>query len=643
MKKIAIDYLSKGVNVLPLKEDKSPNIGSWAKYQQIKFDNWDSEFKKIGLICGEISKGVEVIDVDCKYDLDGNLMESFKRYIDFNNKELWGKLVVQKTVSNGFHLIYRCKQIEGNKKLASRKALDTETGEKVKVLIETRGEGGYIVVAPSEGYEFIQNDLSNIPEITASEREAIFCSARALNQINNEVYEPPKKQVEWIDNGLKPWEDYDNRGNALDLLFSHGWSEVFRKNDRVMLKRPGNTSAKTSGSYNTKLEMFKSWSTSTEFESEKGYTPSAIFAVLECNGNFKEAGKRLYELGYGERSELIEKKKQTIEEENDFSFISNEIDETNYLHDFYTGKLQKGLSTGFDELDKYFLWKEGNLVINNGHMNVGKSTILWYLIALNNILHKWKWIIYSSENREASVRRRMIEFRFGKDYNKLTQMQVNEGKRWAYDNFVIIKSDTIEDYESIIQKCTKLMRLKPFKGLLIDPYNSLDVPMSSKSHEFHYKATTAFRIFGKKFDCTTVINTHAVTEALRKLDRDGYPVAPMAADTEGGGKFANRADDFVTFHRITQDPINKTQMQIHVRKIKETETGGEPTPLAEPVKLRMANNNDWFGFYDSNNNCPMQNIFNTTLKQPELPIPDTQGLEPVDFDNYNPDDDMIPF
>lgn len=644
-------YIKAGVNILPLKTDKSPNIGSWAQYQKIMFNDFAASFEKIGLICGQISGGVEVIDIDCKYDLSGTLYDDYCRLISFNDKALLKKLVIQKTVSNGYHFVYRCKLNDGNKKLASRPAdpKETKTGEKVKVLIETRGEGGYIAIAPSEGYEIIQGSIETIPDISEREREVLFCCARALNKVNLKVYEPTKKQIEWVDNGKKPWEDFDDRGSSLDLLLAHGWSDVYSHGDRVMLKRPGNTSAKTSGSYNTQLRLFKTFSTSTEFEAEKGYTPSAVFAVLECNGDFTEAGRKLYELGYGERSEIIEQRKTEVEKEDDYSFISKEFDENKYLVDFYSGKLQKGLSTGFKVLDHYFLWKESNLIINNGHMNVGKSTILWYLMVLNNMLHGWKWIIYSSENREASVRRRLMEFRYGKDYNKFKQSEINEAKRWAYDNFTIIKGDTVETYETIIDKCTRLMSLKPHKGLLIDPYNALDVPMSAKSHEFHYKATTGFRIFAKTFNCTTVINTHAVTEALRKLDKEGYPAAPMAADTEGGGKFANRADDFLTFHRITQDPVNKSTIEIHVRKIKETETGGEPTPLKSPVRLMMKNVNGFFGFYSEDGVCPIQRLISDyveiTNTTPAIKIQENTFNQLQDFqDEYNQlQDDSIPF
>ena len=80
-----------------------------------------------------------------------------------------------------------------------------------------------------------------------------------------------------------------------------------------------------------------------------------------------------------------------------------------------------------------------------------------------------------------------------------------------------------------------------------------------------------------------------MTEAQRRKGDDGLPVAPFAEDTEGGGKFVNRADCFITIHRKVQEPDNdvKRTAEIHVRKVRETETGGQPTPWDDPVRFRF--------------------------------------------------------
>ena len=82
---------------------------------------------------------------------------------------------------------------------------------------------------------------------------------------------------------------------------------------------------------------------------------------------------------------------------------------------------------------------------------------------------------------------------------------------------------------------------------------------------------------------------HAFTEAQRRKGPDGLPIAPYAEDTEGGGKFVNRSDCFLTLHRKVQssDHNIRKMSELHVRKVREVETGGQPTPLDEPYKIIM--------------------------------------------------------
>ena len=66
------------------------------------------------------------------------------------------------------------------------------------------------------------------------------------------------------------------------------------------------------------------------------------------------------------------------------------------------------------------------------------------------------------------------------------------------------------------------------------------------------------------------------------------------ADVEGGGKWGNRADDVITIHRYTQHQHEWNISQLHVRKVKEVETGGKPTPIDSPICLKMLPGNAGF-------------------------------------------------
>src|SRR5204863_7012750 len=84
---------------------------------------------------------------------------------------------LEATPAGGRHLLYRCDKIEGNQKLATR-----SDGEKRQTLIETRGEGGLIIVAPSHGtvhpsgkpYLLLRGGISSIRTILAHQRALLF-------------------------------------------------------------------------------------------------------------------------------------------------------------------------------------------------------------------------------------------------------------------------------------------------------------------------------------------------------------------------------------------------------------------------------------------------------------------------------------
>ena len=127
---------------------------------------------------------------------------------------------------------------------------------------------------------------------------------------------------------------------------------------------------------------------------------------------------------------------------------------------------------------------------------------------------------------------------------------------------------------------------------LIDPYNSLKIDLSGYSklntHEYHYEAMSELKAYGQKTKFGWFLNMHAYTGAARQKDGEKkYHVAPNKADTEGGQKFANKADDFGTVHRLVGHPTDYNITEFHIRKIKETDTGGRPTPFDTPVKFEM--------------------------------------------------------
>jgi hypothetical protein len=617
-----------GIYFLPIGKNKVPTIQKW------QIPNGKHDLNKcygVGILCGEPSGNLECIDVDEKYDLTGNLFERYKKTIHEIDDKLLLKMVVEKTPSGGHHLIYRCSSIAGNTKLANRPttqeekentynetlaaekkkgkdevtakgiAEKTKGSDKVRVLFETRGSGGQFNCFPTPGYELIFGDFQSISEITSDEREILLGVARQFNEFHEEItYQ--KSKIDKVKG--TSFDDYNQNGDVIGLLQSHGWQVVKQHGKKTIFLRPGQTTSQSSGNFDHEKNWFSVFTTSTEFDPQKAYLPYAVFAMLECNKDFSEASRRLYDMGYGERKDKKEQPSTRViqsrvsSDDEDYSFMATGNDYNDYLQAVRDGTLKQGLTTGIPSLDEYFLFKEGNMVMTNGHDNAGKSVVVWYLALLSAMYHDWNWIILSSENVLGGVMRKLIQFYWGKPLRG--QFAINEkeyqiAKNFIEDHFILIKSEeAMYNYKDIINMVKKALKKKKIHCGMIDPYNSLKVDLSGYSklntHEYHYEALSELKLFGQVNNFGWFINHHAVTAALRQKDSEKkYPIAPQKADTEQGGKIANKADDFLTIHRITQHPTEWMVTEIYVRKIKDTDTGGRVSPIDKPVKLEMYN------------------------------------------------------
>lgn len=307
----ARQYLASGISVT-LTDNRKVSLLNWKDFQSrlATEDELKSKADKaqgIAIICGAISGNLEVIDIDTKYDLTGKLFDTLMDALG----DLADLLVIGRTKSGGYHLYYRCDTIQGNQKLARRPVSDSEAADnphvKVMVLIETRGEGGYVVAPPTDGYTWLHNDWQGIQTITKEQRDSIFEICRSFNEYLEEPVILKKSDAE-SGFGVSPIDDYNSRGDVVTLLQKHGWTTVRTAGDRTYLRRPGKDEG-ISGDFLHSKRWFSVFTTSSQFEPTKAYYPSAVYAVLECKGDFNEAVKRLASDGYGEDISTHNRKK----------------------------------------------------------------------------------------------------------------------------------------------------------------------------------------------------------------------------------------------------------------------------------------------------------------------------------------------
>ena len=283
--------------------------------------------------------------------------------------------------------------------------------------------------------------------------------------------------------------------------------------------------------------------------------------------------------------------------------IARSGDIMNYLEKARKGLIPESSKFGCPEIDDYLRFKKGNFIVVTGHANVGKTHTILFLMLMHSLKNGTKWLVYSSENDVNSISRKLIEFLDCRQIQYIEEKNFYRHLDFINGHFQFIDNESLFDVFSLLETAEEMYDEWPFDGMLIDPYNSLTINQKKlgkvSTHDYHYEATSHIRVFCKKFNATLILNTHPSTEALRKIHYkghpyEGHPIPPMASDVEGGGKFVNRSDEFIVIHRYTQHETDWIFSDIHIRKVKELESGGRPTPLDQPIRLESMKYNTGF-------------------------------------------------
>jgi hypothetical protein len=308
-----IHYLKKlaenGFSIIPCKETKAPS-GAWKQYQEkARTPEQVEQLKspKYGIVTGY--NNLEVIDIDLKvFATLKEQKEFWEEYLGFlqdNIDDFDKKFVIKKTLNKGFHILYRCKKIQGNTKIAKLKG-------HTEALIESRGRGG-MVIAYSDTLSKI--NYHEIQEITEEDRDIVWSCSKTYNYVTDLPIEPKKEPKEYLETEITAWDDYNDKTNIFDVIGSD-FSIVANHSKKYVIKRHGSSSPTSGYVYKEDNRMYL-FSTGTIYPHEKQVTPFIAYAYKNCNGNFSDAAKELYSKGFGSRlkSKIKELKQAIVIEE----------------------------------------------------------------------------------------------------------------------------------------------------------------------------------------------------------------------------------------------------------------------------------------------------------------------------------------
>lgn len=330
----ALTWYDAGCNVIPIRADgtKRPAVEWGALQKQRVSQDWvEAAFIQqpkagIGVICGAVSNNLEMLELEGRacnsLAFDAIRFEAQARGIE----ALWDSLILdgyaEWTPSGGIHFLYRIADshpVPGNTKIARRPATPEELlenpADKIKVLAETRGEGGYVIVAPTRGtvhptgdsWSVAAGHIGDIRTITWQERQAL---TEAIHAALDEMPEPapatPRPSLQSLAGGAgdRPGDDYNIRAEWADILQPHGWQQHSTVGKETFWTRPGKPKrdghSATTGLMGTgATDRLYVFSSSTEFTPETPYNKFFAYALLNHGGDTVGAAKALRLQGYG--------------------------------------------------------------------------------------------------------------------------------------------------------------------------------------------------------------------------------------------------------------------------------------------------------------------------------------------------------
>ena len=291
-------------SVVPVRKNKSPiGVRTWEEYQEIKIEKDllnkivdNNEVYSVGLITGY--DYLEVIDVDLKvFSTTTEKNDFWNEYLGALRESIYdfdNKFVLYKTISGGYHILYKSKRVEPSKKIAILK------GHK-QAVIETKGRFGYVVAYPDN--KVTERTYFDVDFITDEDREILWNISKAYNH-EEPKEEPIKKATKaaFKSDGLTPWEDFNNQINIIDIVCPDDFyiPKGGYKSKYTLIKRHG-SSAAHSGYVFKDTGCLYLFSTGTQYPHETLISPYHAYTIKNHNGDFSASAKDLYEQGFGDR------------------------------------------------------------------------------------------------------------------------------------------------------------------------------------------------------------------------------------------------------------------------------------------------------------------------------------------------------
>ena len=262
----------------------------------------------------------------------------------------------------------------------------------------------------------------------------------------------------------------------------------------------------------------------------------------------KDANDVLIKHGAEKLKEVIDSAKPfPITGLNDANFY------TERLTELYVGGQFRGVSTGFESLDKIYTLATGMLTTITGIPSSGKSQFCSQIMLNTAINEDWKWCVCSFENPVEILIATISEMYVGKSFfegdNRMNDLEREEALKFVNDHFVFIDhmGGASTDIKSIIDLTQSSIQRLGCRGLLIDPFNFISLPKGETSETNQIsKMLTDLQLFAKSSQIHVLFCAHP-----HKMypDSSGQTQIPTGHQISGSASWFAKTDHGITVDR----------------------------------------------------------------------------------------------
>jgi twinkle protein len=223
------------------------------------------------------------------------------------------------------------------------------------------------------------------------------------------------------------------------------------------------------------------------------------------------------------------------------------------LIDLYEKGHGKGESTGFRALDELYSVVSGQLTVVTGIPSSGKSEMIdAFMINLARD-RGWKFCVCSFENDPATHIAKLAEKYLRRPFfegatPRMSREELKEATDFINSHFAFIDHNDGEpcSVDSIMERAQAAVLRLGVRGLVIDPYNYLEIKRGARSEtEAISDMLTKVRLFARHHDLHVFFVAHPT-----KLPRENGKVhPPRGMDISGSAHWFSKCDCGVTVHR----------------------------------------------------------------------------------------------